>query len=77
LTPSLQRENKLPALIEVSIDISQPLAAHLNENINLRYRGTVIAFVSCNMAIGMAMSEKYTLGVIKNGRNQQRAAGEG
>jgi hypothetical protein len=29
------------------------------------------------MAIGMAMSEKYTMGVIENGRNQQRAAGEG
>jgi hypothetical protein len=29
------------------------------------------------MAIGMPVSEKYTIGVMENGRNQQRAAGEG
>jgi hypothetical protein len=29
------------------------------------------------MAVEMLVSEKYTLGVIENGRNQQRAAGEG
>jgi hypothetical protein len=29
------------------------------------------------MAIGMPVSEKYRIGVIENGRDQQRAAGEG